>query len=116
MSLKRRDRDYLADVMEAIRRVIVYTADLSYETFLEDAKTQDAVLRNIQVIGEAVKRLSARVRQAYPGVPWREMAGMRDKVIHDYFGVNYDIVWTVASRELPVLQPKIEDIQRQLEA
>jgi len=111
MSTQRRDKDYLADTLEAMRRIITYTIDLSYEAFLEDTRTQDAVLRNIQVIGEAVKSLSAQMRKAHPDVPWKEMAGMRDKIIHQYFGVNYDIVWTVAFQELPTLLPKIQALE-----
>lgn len=78
--------------------------------FMSDLKTQDAVVRNLEVIGEATKNLASRLREAYPSIPWKDMAGMRDKVIHHYFGVNYDIVWTVASQEIPALRPSIEDI------
>lgn len=107
MSKQRRDRDYLADVQEAMARIVAYTADLSYEQFLNDAKTQDAVIRNLQVIGEAAKRLSGPLKRASPHIPWKEMAGMRDKVTHEYFGINYEIVWTVARQQLPSLLPGI---------
>ena len=88
MSRKRRDREYLADTVEAVQRIVAYTGELTYEEFLTDRKTQDAVLRNLQVLGEAVKRLSAPVKQAWPHLPWKQMAGMRDKVVHDYFGIK----------------------------
>ena len=91
-----------------MRRIVAYTAGSSYEKFLEDSKTQDAVIRNLQVIGEAVKKLSVSLRQTHCDVPWREMAGMRDKIVHDYFGINYDVVWTVARQELSALLPQIE--------
>ena len=93
MSRKRRDREYLADLAEAVQRIVAYTGELTYEEFLADRKTQDAVLRNLQVMGEAVKKLSAPVKQKHPHLPWKQMAGMRDKVVHDYFGINHDIVW-----------------------
>ncbi len=103
MSRKRRDKEYLADVGEALQRIIAYTVELTFEEFLADQKTQDAVLRNLQVMGEAVKKLSAPLKQAHPRLPWKQMAGMRDKVVHDYFGINYDIVWALVKEELPAL-------------
>jgi uncharacterized protein with HEPN domain len=110
MSRNRREKEYLADMVEAMQRIMDYTLELTYEEFLADRKTQDAVLRNLQVMGEAVKKLSAPVKQAHPHLPWKEMAGMRDKVVHDYFGINYDIVWSIAKRELPVLLPSLTAI------
>ena len=99
--------------MEAIRRIISYMAGLTYEQFLEDSKTQDAVIRNLQVIGEAAKKLSQTLYKTYPHLPWKQMAGMRDRIVHEYFGIKYDIVWTVANQELPVLLPEIEAIRTQ---
>ena len=110
MSEQRRDKEYLGDIREAMQRIVAYTADLSYEQFMNELKTQDAVVRNLEVIGEAAKKLSSHLRKAYPQIPWKGMAGMRDKVIHHYFGVNYDIVWTVAKQEVPGLLPQIEHI------
>ena len=91
-----------------MRRIVAYIAGSSYEQFLADSKTQDAVIRNLQVIGEAVKRLSVSLRQTHCDVPWREIARMRDTIVHDYFGINYDIVWTVARQELSTVLPQIE--------
>jgi uncharacterized protein with HEPN domain len=110
MSRKRRDKEYLADVVEAVQRIVSYTAELSYEEFLADRKTQDAVLRNLQVMGEAVKKLSALVKQAHPHLPWKQVAGMLDKVVHDYFGINYDIIWALAKQELPAMLPSLAAI------
>ena len=87
---------------------------ISYEQFIEDRRTQDAVVRNIEVIGEAVKRLSSSLKKQHAAIPWKEMAGMRDKVIHDYFGINYDIVWTVVSEEIPKLLPSIARLLEKL--
>lgn len=111
--MSRRDKERLEDIMEAIRRIIGYTIGLTYEQFLEDTKTQDAVIRNLQVIGEATKKLSRTLSKMYPHLPWKQMAGMRDRIVHEYFGIKYDIVWTVAKQELPVLLPEIEVIQAQ---
>lgn len=85
-------RDFLSDIQEAIHRVTAYTAGVTYEAFLADTKTQDAVIRNLEIIGEATKNLPADLRAKYPGMPWKGMAGVRDRLIHHYFGVNLDIV------------------------
>jgi len=82
---KRRDQDFLGDIREAIQRIAAYTEDMTYEQFMKDSKTQDAVIRNLEVIGEATKNLSDRLRKAHPQIPWRDLAGMRDKMIHHYF-------------------------------
>ena len=83
----------LADIGEAIDRIVAYVGAMSYEEFVLDIKTQDAVIRNIEIIGEAAKSVSEQLRAASPQVPWRSLAGMRDRLLHQYFGVNLDIVW-----------------------
>lgn len=115
MSPQRRDKDYLSDIIEAVQRITTYTAGLSYQQFLADSKTQDAVLRNIQVIGEATKKLSPSLSKRHGHLPWKEVAGMRDKIVHRYFGINYDVVWTVCREELPTLLPQIEALLAELD-
>jgi len=107
---KRRDRDYPNDIREAIQRISAYTAGLTYEEFMKDMKTQDAVVRNLEIIGEATKNLSAGLKKSYPKIPWKDLMGMRDKMIHHYFGINYEIVWTIAREELTGFLPQIEEI------
>lgn len=107
---KRRDWDFLHDIREAIQRIVLYTANLSYQQFMEDIKTQDAVVRNLEVIGEATKNLSTNLRKSHPAIPWKDLMGVRDKMIHHYFGINYEIVWTIANEELAGLLPHIEGI------
>jgi len=97
---KRTDGDLLSDIREAIHRITTYATGMSYETFMADTKTQDAVIRNLEIIGEATKNLSEQLRTEYPDVPWKSMAGVRDRLIHHYFGVNLDIVWQIATTEL----------------
>lgn len=82
----------------------------TYEEFLEDTKTKDAVLRNLEVIGEAGKNISSNLKKKYPEISWKNMAGMRDKLIHNYFGVNLNIVWIAAKDELQNIINKIKAI------
>lgn len=84
--------------------------EMAYETFLADTKTQDAVTRNLEIVGEATKNLSEGLRTAYPDVPWKDMARVRDRLIHHYFGVNLDIVWQIATVELARIVPQLEKI------
>ncbi len=107
---KRKDRDCLKDIQEAVRRISLYTKSLTYKSFLTDIKTQDAVIRNLEIIGEATKNLSIGLRKKYPQSPWTGMAGVRDRLIHHYFGVNLDIVWHIATSEISVLESQIEEI------
>lgn len=107
---KRRDREFLLDILEAIRRIETYIEGLDYQSFLKRLETQDAVLRNLEIIGEAVKNISPELRKRYKSVPWREIAGMRDRVIHFYFGVNLDIVWHTVKNDLPRLKEEINEI------
>jgi len=88
---------------------------MDYEAFVEDPKTVDAVLRNFEVIGEAAKNVPEEIRQEYSDVPWSEMTGMRDKLIHGYATVELRIVWTTIQEELPTLGPRIESIRDEFE-
>ncbi len=89
---KRSDEDYLKDMLEGATRIIDYCKGLSFEQFLKDIKTQDAVVRNIEIVGEAVKNISEGLKTQHAAIPWKSIAGMRDRLIRDYFGVNLDIV------------------------
>ena len=100
-------RPYLsAHIRDAIRQIVEYTA-IRKEEFCADRKTQDAVVRNLEIIGEATKRLSSSLKSAHPDIAWKPIAGMRDKLIHDYFGVNVELVWEVVERDLPLLYDKV---------
>ena len=106
----RSDSDFVIDMLEAITRISAYVASLDYEDFLSDTKTQDAVIRNLEVIGEAAKNISNEIREQHSSIPWRSMAGVRDRLIHDYFGVNIDIVWEIATTELPAVAESLNKI------
>jgi uncharacterized protein with HEPN domain len=107
--------DYLDDILEAVEKIERFTDGMDYAEFVEDSKTVDAVLRNFEVIGEAAKNIPEDVRQEYGDVPWSEMAGMRDKLIHGYATVELQIVWTTIQEELPTLGPQIESVRDELE-
>lgn len=111
----RDERAYLLHVLEAVDAILEYTAD-GRAAFFADRKTRDAVIRNVEIIGQAVKGLSDRTRALQPDVPWRRIAGMRDKLIHEYFGVDLALVWDVVERELPALRPQVEALIERLPA
>jgi uncharacterized protein with HEPN domain len=106
----RGDKEFLSDIEEAIKRIKTYTRNMSYQKFLKDTKTQDAVVRNLEIIGEAVKNISESLKAEHPNIPWKDMARVRDKVIHFYFGVNYDIVWSIAKEDLPQVAEQINTV------
>ena len=106
----RTDKEFLYDIQEAVRRIQSYTHEMTYEEFLVDTRTQDAVIRNIEVIGEATKKLSVELRNRYSSVPWKEMAGARDRLIHNYFGVDLEVVWKISIAELSDLTLQIAKI------
>ena len=104
---KREYRDYLQDIYDAINDIATFIEGMTYEDFLKDKKTINAVIRSIEVIGEASKQLPKAVRDKNPSIPWKKMAGMRNKVIHEYFGVDIEIVWKTAKKQIPALKRKI---------
>lgn len=106
------DRIYLLHILDAVQRVLDYTHD-GRDQFMADTKTQDAVIRNIEIIGEATKQLSTDLRTAHPDIPWKQIAGMRDTLIHRYFGVKLDLVWQVVEKDLPAFKTRVEEILKQ---
>ena len=108
---ERSDQAFFGDIREAIQRISVYVTGLDYDAFVQDTKTQDAVIRNLEILGEATKNLSEDFRAAHRDVPWKSMAAARDRLIHHYFGVNLDIVWQIVSSDLPEVNEKLLKIQ-----
>ncbi|HNQ24987.1 MAG TPA: DUF86 domain-containing protein [Phycisphaerae bacterium] len=101
------DRVYLRHILDSLQRIGEYTR-CGRQAFLADAKTQDAVIRNLEVIGEAVKNLSQACKDNHPHIPWRRIAGLRDLLIHHYFGVKLETVWEITVRDLPRLGEQVE--------
>jgi uncharacterized protein with HEPN domain len=108
------DRVYLWHIRDCIDRILDYTRD-GRDAFLGDTKTQDAVIRNLEIIGEAVKNISGELKNVYTDIPWQRIAGMRDRMIHEYFGVNLQIVWERVEQDVPDLKQKVQAILKALE-
>lgn len=102
--MKPKERDpilYLEDILLSMERVQEYIVGLDFQQFKWDYKTVDAVIRNFEIIGEATKNLSTEIKEKYPLIPWEEMYRLRNRISHEYFGIDYEIIWDIATRHLP---------------
>lgn len=113
------DRDpilYVSDIILSMERVKEYIDGLDFQHFKWDYKTVDAVIRNFEIIGEATKNLPNDLKDKYPSIPWEEMYRLRNRISHEYFGVDYEIIWDIATRHLPVnyldVQSVLKDLQQ----
>jgi len=104
MKAPRQSIDYLNDIIDAIEKAEAFSRDMSMDEFLADEKTLYATVRAIEIIGEASKHVPERVRQRYPDLPWRQMSGMRDKLIHAYFGVDATVIWKTVKEDIPPIK------------
>jgi len=107
---KRDELVYIEDILKCIDKLEEYVSDITEEQFEANSEKQDAVIRRIEIIGEAAKNISKETREHYNTIPWKEMAGMRDIVIHQYFGVSSELIWRVATSEIPELKDTIYKI------
>ncbi|MBI2346261.1 MAG: DUF86 domain-containing protein [Deltaproteobacteria bacterium] len=101
---------YLEDIVEAIGKIREYTTGLPVESFLRDSKTIDAVVRNLEIVGEAIKNVPEEIRMQHLDIEWRKIAGLRDILIHEYFGIDSDIIWDIIQNKLPVLEAQVRTI------
>lgn len=108
--MKKDDSVYLRHILDAISRIEEYTQGIKYESFIENHLIQDGIIRQIEIMGEAAKRLSKAIRERYLEIPWKDMAGMRDKLIHNYFGVDTDAVWNTVEKDIPTLKNKLKEL------
>jgi uncharacterized protein with HEPN domain len=106
----RDDSVYIKHILDAIGRIREYTHGVKYEDFIDSPLIQDGVIRQIEIIGEASKKLSIDLRQLHSDIPWKDIAEMRDKLIHNYLGVDIDAVWDTIIKDIPVLEGKLKDI------
>jgi uncharacterized protein with HEPN domain len=118
--MKKDPRVYLAQILERINRILEYTTE-GKEAFFADPRTQDAVIRNFEVIGEAAKRIPEQYRQKQPAIPWRELSGFRDVLIHQYEGVSIAEIWRIIERDLETLRkaittilPPLDELEREI--
>ena len=101
---------FVKDIIEAMDKIEEFIGDITFEAFKTDDKTSSAVLRKLEIIGEAAKHISDNIRIKYPQIPWKEMAGMRDKLIHSYSKVDYKLVWMTIKERIPKVKPLIKEI------
>lgn len=113
---KREVKLLLEDIFEACQKILTYTAGMSYDDFISDDKTIDAVVRNFEIIGEAANRVPEDFRSEHPEIEWRRIIAFRNRVIHEYFGINYEMVWKIKEENIPELKDFIKQAIDNLKA
>ncbi len=108
--------DYLRDILDATQKALRFVEGVDFEAFVANDEKVFAVIRALEIVGEAAKHVPQLVRRRYPRIPWWEMAGMRDKLTHEYFGVNLRRVWETVQKDLPALEPLIAEILADINA
>lgn len=112
--MKRDYKLFIQDIKDCIAQINRFVEDMAFKDFVKDDKTSSAVVRKLEIIGEAAKNVPDEIKQKYKELPWSDMARMRDKIIHDYFGIDNEIVWKTIKEKLPEIKPKIDNILREI--
>jgi uncharacterized protein with HEPN domain len=110
----RNHRLFVEDILEATEKIKRYTKGLTYEAFEKNDMSVDAVIRNLEIIGEAARNIPEDIREKFPGIPWTRMIGLRNIAVHEYFGVDLGIIWEIITKNLPETKPKIEAMLKNL--
>ena len=105
------DLAYVEHILDCIRKIKEFSEGISFREFSSNELVQDAIIRNIEIIGEASKKISSDTKQIYFEIPWKEISGMRDKLIHDYLGVDVEVVWRTIKEDIPILERQIREIE-----
>lgn len=108
--MNRDDHVYLLHIIDAVGQIETYVSGISYEDFISSRMHQDAVIRQFEILGEATKNISTHTRNNHPDIPWKDIAGMRDILIHQYFGVDLGSVWDSATSDMPAIKPLLEKL------
>lgn len=113
--MKRTYRMFFEDIHDSIRKVRKYTDEMPFSDFTHDEKTIDAVVRNLEILGEASKNIPEDLRKKHPNIPWKQMMGLRNLVAHEYFGIDYEILWQIVKKDIPKLEPLIIEALSRME-
>jgi len=113
--MKRDYKLFIKDILECINKIENFVGEMSFDEFMKDEKTKSAVIRELEVMGEATKNIPKSIRDKYKNLPWSQIAKTRDKIIHFYFGVDYEVIWEVVKKRLPEIKAVIERIFKELE-
>ncbi len=105
---------FLQDMLESMGNIAQYTSEMSFQDFVQDPRTRDAVVRNLEVLGEAARQIPSTIQERYSEIPWAQIVSLRNRLIHAYFLVDYGIVWEIVQNELPPLRQRLEQIIREL--
>lgn len=104
---------FLMDILESIEKIESYISELSFEEFMRSEKTKDAVVRNLEIIGEAANHIPKGIQERFNEIPWKQIISMRNRLIHGYFVIDYNIVWEIITVELPSLKEKIKELYKE---